>query len=603
MSDILLRTPRPLPLEYEDVDANFENLNADKLQRTTNAGVTGTITTSATTSTITGLSSNNLAIGMRLVKTAGTGVLGTASTITAVDQLNDTVTVAASSSHTSGSITFTAAPVLDGAYIEGATIGGTTPGVGTFSTLSASSYSGNLTFSGTGSRILGDFTNTTVANRVMFQTTTSNSATSINAIPSGTQTASNIRAVNASDPTNAAFTAISITSSASSITAGIYGTGTYLPLTFSTNGSEQMRLDTSGNLGIGNTPSGTYKFEVTGNGYFSTALTVNTDLTVNGNTTLGNASGDTLTFQASTVSTPNGLNFDSNTLVIDHTNNRVGIGNASPGYPLDVTGVVNIAPSNISGTQTGLRLFDAGTGSGEGLDILWESTNRTSMCIINAIGDTTGGKLRFLTNGAASGNSALAAEIDENGYMYNYAGVANVRNSKSIVPGYQYFRLNSNVVGSNSTGAQTMFGVGCSLAANTVYEFEISVNFRKSAGTNNHSFQLGFGGTRGVNNILYNVWAGTIQTTLNSVDTGAPTASVDTVNLTTVTDQVGIATVASVGMLIKGTISVSTAGTFIPQYGLTTVAPGGAYSTIAGSYIKITPIGASGANTSIGSWA
>jgi hypothetical protein len=128
------------------------------------------------------------------------------------------------------------------------------------------------------------------------------------------------------------------------------------------------------------------------------------------------------------------------------------------------------------------------------------------------------------------------------------------------------------------------------------------VNFRKSAGTVTHAFRLAFGGTRGVNNILYTVWAGTIQTTLNSVDTAAPTASVDTVNITTVTDNVGTAAVASVQLLVKGTISVSTAGTFIPQFALTAL-PGGAYSTIAGSYVKVTPLGASGANINIGSWA
>jgi hypothetical protein len=38
------------------------------------------------------------------------------------------------------------------------------------------------------------------------------------------------------------------------------------------------------------------------------------------------------------ISTPNGLNFDSNTLVVDATNNRVGIGTASPATTLHVTG-------------------------------------------------------------------------------------------------------------------------------------------------------------------------------------------------------------------------------------------------------------------------
>jgi hypothetical protein len=651
MSDLILRTPRAIPLEYEDVDANFENLNADKLQRTTNAGVTGTITTSATTSTITGLSSNNLAVGMRLVKTAGTGVLGTASTITAVDQLNDTITVVGSTSHTLGSITFTASPVLNGAYIDAVSIGATTPGTGAFTTLSAT---GNLTIDT--NTLFVDASN----NRVGIGTASPASklhlydATFNEILVQGDATTSIIAARYSTDASNPAIalrksrgTTASPTAVASSDTLGqlifqgyggtntrnlasIQGTvGTYTSdtnissiLTFATSTSgaaaatEKMRIAANGDVGIGNTPSGTYKLQVTGNGYFSTSLTVDTDLTVNGNTTLGNASGDTLTFNASTVSTPNGLNFDSNTLVIDAANNRIGIGKASPAVALDVAGPVYLGSSDttnyigfygVSGdgpatydhTWIGERLYGAADTS----ELLLFKGNDTADRIRMFAGIfqvdtfTTATSGTFATVGA-SANALKRFEIENSGYAFGYPS----NGAKGIIPAYQYFRLNSNLAGGNDTTTRAIFGVGCSVLANTVYEFEIAVNFRKSAGTVTHAFRLAFGGTRGVNNILYNVWAGTIQTTLNSVDTAAPTASVDTVNLTTVTDNVGTAAVASVQLLVKGTISVSTAGTFIPQFALT-AAPGGAYSTITGSYVKVTPIGASGANTSIGSWA
>lgn len=61
-----------------------------------------------------------------------------------------------------------------------------------------------------------------------------------------------------------------------------------------------------------------------------------TTLTANGNIVLGDASGDSVTINAATVSTPNGLNFDSNTFVIDATNNRIGIGTVSPINKLQV---------------------------------------------------------------------------------------------------------------------------------------------------------------------------------------------------------------------------------------------------------------------------
>jgi len=54
--------------------------------------------------------------------------------------------------------------------------------------------------------------------------------------------------------------------------------------------------------------------------------------------------------------------------------------------------------------------------------------------------------------------------------------------------------------------------------------------------------------------------------------------------------------------LMKGTVSINAGGTFIPQYTLS-AAPGGAYSTVAGSFIRIAPIGASGSAINVGTWA
>jgi hypothetical protein len=68
------------------------------------------------------------------------------------------------------------------------------------------------------------------------------------------------------------------------------------------------------------------------------SFTVGGALSVTGDSTIGSASTSTVTLNAATVSTPNGVNFDSNTLVIDAANNRVGVKTASPAVSLDVTG-------------------------------------------------------------------------------------------------------------------------------------------------------------------------------------------------------------------------------------------------------------------------
>ena len=63
-----------------------------------------------------------------------------------------------------------------------------------------------------------------------------------------------------------------------------------LPTTFLTNNIERMRIDSSGNVGIGNTPSGTYKLEVTGSISASTGFVGALTGAVTGNVT-GNVNG------------------------------------------------------------------------------------------------------------------------------------------------------------------------------------------------------------------------------------------------------------------------------------------------------------------------
>ena len=87
---------------------------------------------------------------------------------------------------------------------------------------------------------------------------------------------------------------------------------------------------------------------ITTPGLINTGSETVVNLTTTGTTTLGDASGDALTINSSAVSIPNGLNFDSNTFVIDAANNNVGIGTASPAAKLDV----------ITGTNSGLRVSD-----------------------------------------------------------------------------------------------------------------------------------------------------------------------------------------------------------------------------------------------------
>jgi len=214
-----------------------------------------------------------------------------------------------------------------------------------------------------------------------------------------------------------------------------------------------------------------------------------------------------------------------------------------------------------------------------------------------AAGTTSLSPLTFQSGSLLTSATAGAAEFD--GKVLYTTPV-----SRGVSPSMMLYRLNSALAGSNVNTAQSIFGVGVTLAASTVYAFESYFILQKTAGTTSHTIASSFGGTATLNNIVY----GSIWTRNNTANTSDAMTAFSAFH--------GFSTLASNFVLtsaiatanqtfltkVHGTVSINAGGTFIPQYTLS-AAPGAAYSTIAGSYFTIWPIGASGANTSVGPWA
>jgi hypothetical protein len=222
----------------------------------------------------------------------------------------------------------------------------------------------------------------------------------------------------------------------------------------------------------------------------------------------------------------------------------------------------------------------------------------TTAGVVAPAGTTTLAPI-LLTSGTNL-TSATAGAIEYDGKVVYGTPIGTQR---GIVPTQQYYRLDSALAGSNVTTAQSIFGVGVTLSASTVYEFELVTLLTKTAGTTSHTVGFGFGGTATLNNIIYYTIGN--PSSVSSASAGMSGAgSYGIVQTAANTSFLSAQTSASLWLplIIKGTVSINANGTFIPQYTLS-AAPGGAYSTAAGSYIRINPLSASGAATNVGTWA
>jgi len=192
--------------------------------------------------------------------------------------------------------------------------------------------------------------------------------------------------------------------------------------------------------------------------------------------------------------------------------------------------------------------------------------------------------------------TAAAGSAEYDGKVLYYTPISTQR---GIIPSMQEYAQNATVVGANGTSAQNIFGFtnGFTLSGGTFYEFEGEASFSKTAGATSHNFSLLFGGTATLNNIRYSSMASVNNTSL------ATLAACSQITIAAATATAIIPPPANANVFItarvKGIVSVNTGGTFNPQYQLD-AAPGGAYTVAIGSYFKIWPIGASGANVSVG---
>lgn len=97
-------------------------------------------------------------------------------------------------------------------------------------------------------RIVGDFSNATIANRVMFQTSTVGAITSVAALPNGGGFGAAYTVFSTSDPANAVVGVLEAVAGGAEVRFHSTRTGSasLAPMTFYTGGAERLRIDTGG---------------------------------------------------------------------------------------------------------------------------------------------------------------------------------------------------------------------------------------------------------------------------------------------------------------------------------------------------------------------
>jgi hypothetical protein len=259
----------------------------------------------------------------------------------------------------------------------------------------------NLNFTGIGSRIVGDFSNATIAARVAFITNTANASTNLMVLPDGTATTSNIQFYNNVDPTNAGGLQVGALSTETTVRSLITGTGTYVPLTLYTGGSERLRVFTTGGVSIGNTTD-----------------PGNTNLSVSGNV----SAGGSISGNGASLSAINASNISSGTIA----NARTTAASAN--------GASTIVLRDSSGSFTAnVGTFTSVSGNGVAISAI-NASNLTSGTIANArtTADSANGASTIVLRGA-SGEFAAGA-ITGDSFSGNGSAITAI-NASSISSG------------------------------------------------------------------------------------------------------------------------------------------------------------------------
>jgi len=239
------------------------------------------------------------------------------------------------------------------------------------------------------------------------------------------------------------------------------------------------------------------------------------------------------------------------------------------------------AAITISTPYNGTVTSVSGTGTVSGITLTGTVTSTGNL--------TLGG-----TIDKASASTFGIAQVD-NTTITASAGVISAVQYSGYGNGTLYYALNAlRTIGDTTANTMySLFGVGATVAANTRYEFELVFTVN---GPNKHQSLFSLGGVATPTRLSY--W------THNTTQSGGPMIYITKTSGFATGENICLSNVTGTEYIhaMMGMIDIgATGGTLIPEIGFN--ANGTGVTVNAQSWIRLTPVSATGANTVIGTWS
>jgi len=266
--------------------------------------------------------------------------------------------------------------------------------------------------------------------------------------------------------------------------------------------------------------------------------------------------------------------------------------------------------ASITGNITGGNINSGGLASITGNV---QGGNLRTVGLVSATGNVTGGNVNGLIRPAAGGATTPALSFTTGTNMttptsgaFEYDGTAFYAtpsaSNRGVLDTTHFMVLSTDYIGSDSSTAQKVFNLGTgsagaiTLPASTSYFMEAIYYITRSVGSNSHNLSTLFALGAALTGITYT--ADTTSTTGNTL--GAVSRIYGTAATAVAVTAASSSSTENITVVIRGIVRTNTSATFTPQVKYDS-APGGAPTFLAGSYIRLTPIGSS-AVTFVGNW-